>query len=437
MTRRPIVITDPHHLARARRASIAMTACVVLAYAAILVCYLHAAPTLIRVYVPMPFLIGFYVVHALFVRSLRLPKHAYPILPDPHPLILFMGVGLVTVSPFVAIVAHPFGPIAAYTAMIAVPLIAAGLVAVAYALLGARAAEPACPDCGYPLAGLALPTPCPECAHPLEPSDAARPSAARARRPRVGWTGAGAIAAGLLFAFLIRNAPDAFYRALPGPAHRLLASIESEALRTLDTDALTPAQRARLADRVLRQRAAREHPIEVYEQVEWLAVEIAAGRLDAAIAERYAFDGFELRIVHDTPVRPGEPIRVSIAGTPPFYGSEIEVRYFFAGFEIDANEPTGRETRYTSLSQLGATLEQRDRNAQRYRQNNLTPTPYPTHTLTIDRPTRVRARIVAFATPHSVRPFPTIAWHDSAHTITPEPIITKEFTAETTIEPTP
>ncbi|MCC5823755.1 MAG: hypothetical protein LAT64_14120 [Phycisphaerales bacterium] len=438
MPHRYAVITDPRHLARARRAAVAMIACVVLAYIAVWACYLHTTVFAIRIYAPLPFLIGFYVFHSLHTRSLRLPKDESPLLPDPFPLIFFMGVGLMTLMPFIAIPADPFMPTTAYTALIGVPLIAAGIVAIAYGLFGRRAIEPACPNCDYPLAGLSLPTPCPECAHPLEPADADRQSAARTTRPRVLWSGAGSIAAGLLFIFLIRNAPDAFYRALPGPAHRLLASIESEALRTLDTDALNPTQRARLADRILRERARRKQPIEINDQVDWFAHEIAAGNLDSTFTDRYAFDGFDLRIIHDTPVPAGEPFRVSIAGAPPFYSPDIDVRYFFAGFEFDANGPVARATRDYPLYGFDTTLEQRDRNAQRYRESNLTPLPYPTHTLAIDRPTRVRARIIVFVIPHPWTAAPTITWHDDGtYTITPEPLTTHELSAETTIHPSP
>jgi hypothetical protein len=433
MHRHPVAITDPDHLARARRAAAAMIACVALAYATIVVGFFHALPMTTRIYAPMPFVIGFWIVLTRFLKSFRLPRHAYPLLPHPHPLILFVCLALITVTPFVGILAHPFLPTTAYIGMITAPLVAAGCTAAAYGLFGSRITDPACPKCAYPIAGLDLPTPCPECAHPLEPAHAARHAAIRTTRPGVVWSGGAAIAAGLLAAFVIRNAPAAFYAAVPDPLHRLLASIDAEALRALNTNALTPAQRALLADRVLDARADRDDPIEVSDQLDWVAGEIALGRLGRDQTDRYAFEGFTLRIIHDAPVRAGEPFRVSIAGNPPYYSPQgPRVSYFFAGFTTDAGDAIAREARDFPLYMFDSSLEHRDRSAESRVEKNITPLPFPTHTLTIDRPTRVRARIVLCVLPWTT--IPTITWHDDGtYTITPEPITTHELTAEATL----
>lgn len=438
MIRRTAPITDPRHIARTRLASGAMIACVTMAYAIILLCFFNPASTALRIYAPLPFAFCFYIIHALLIRSFRLPKNEIPLLPDPHPLIFFVCFALVTVSPFVAIVAHPFLPGRAYIGMIGLPLIAAGLAATFYALLGSRAGVPACPRCAYALAGLELPGPCPECAHPLTPPDATRAGAVRVTRTPVLWAGVGVLAAGILAIFLILNAPAALYRALPDPLHRLLASIDADALAALNTAALSPAQRAALADRILRERATREDPIEIMHQIDWLATEIAAGNLDPSFTDRYALEGFTLRIINDAPIRADEPFRISVAGTQLFYSAfGVDVRYFFAGFEIDGSGPIAREARDFPFYAFDTTLEQRDRGADRNRASNLTPLPYPTHTLTptLEAPTRVRARIVVCVLPQPWTAAPAITWHDDgSYTITPTPLHTTELIAETTLQ---
>lgn len=433
MTRRPIPITDPRHLARTRRASTAMIACVVLAYAIILICFFNPTSMNVRIYAPFPFLISFYIIQTLLIRSFRLSKNEYPLLPDPHPLIFFVCLALITAAPFVAIVAHPSLPTMAYTGMVGVPLIAAGLAAAIYALLGTRAAGPACPGCAYALVRLRLPGPCPECGRPLKPADAKRISVARATRAPALWSGAGAIAAGLLFIFLVRNAPGALYRALPGPTHRFLASIEADALRTLDTTTLTPAQRATLADRILRERAHRKDPFEIMQQIEWLAGEIAAGRLTEEHSKKLLLDGLSLTL-HPSGqqiLRVGQPSSIGFNLNAEAPASRMDLFCIVRSLQVNGEEFADPTAVFTALELNPMILR----------------TPLPGATLregpravvipTTPGPLNVQVSVLVFATPVS-SPRPAVSSHvDGTPMISPAPIVTVELTAETTLTVSP
>lgn len=436
-----IPITDPHHRPHLRRASIAQILLLFVTYLGMLIAYRLAAPTPAFIY---PVILSILMLHAIqwrTNRSFKLPKHATPILPFPHREIFTVCTVLACITPFIAILCHPIFPPTAYSALFGGPMIAAGLALLFCGLFASRPGPPACPHCQYPLTGLALPTPCPECAHPLTTNDRAHPSAKRDIHLGTIQSGGICFCLGVMFIFLMLGATDTIYRALPGPIHRLLAASEVPALRTLDTTTLTPDQRETLANRILRERARRKDPVEISDQVDWLAKEIAAGTLDPAFTHRYGFEGFTLRLIHDTPIRPNEPIRVSIAGTPPYdsaYG--IDIRYFFAGFEIDHAEPIARETRDDSPQTLRTTLEQRDREADHRRQIGMSINEVPTHTLTItpSTPTHIRARIIVFAIPRPWTSAPTITWHDDgSYTITPDPLTTHELTTETTLQVNP
>ncbi len=438
-----IPITDPRHHPRLRRASIAQILLVAATYLGILIAYRLAAPAPQRVFfVIVPMLLT-QVIQWRTNRSFKLPKHAIPVLPTPHREIFAVCIALACTAPLISALCHPTFPPTAYSAIFGGPMIAAGLALLFCGLFASRPGPPACPNCRYPLTGLTLPTPCPECAHPLTNDNRAHRSAKRDIHLGTIQSGGILFCLGMMFIFLMLGATDTIYRALPGPLHRLLAASEVPALRTLDTTTLTPSQRETLASRILRERARREHPIEISDQIDWLAEEIAAGSLDPSFNDRYAFDGFTLRLIHDTPIRAGEPFRVSIAGTPPLYSPNgIDVGYFFAGFEIDHADPIARGKRDYPPETLRTTLEQRDREADRRRQISMSINEVPTHTLTITpptpTPTHIRARIIVFVIPRPWTSAPTITWHDDGtYTITPTPLTTHELTAETTIEVTP
>ncbi len=436
---RSIPITDPRHRARLRRASIAQLILLAATFIAIYLAYHHAISTMTRIYLPIIPVLLIHVIQWRTNRSFRLPKGTIAVLPGPHREIFAVAVTLAVGAPFIAISCYPAFPANAYSAIIGGPMILTGLALLFCGVFASRPAPPACPGCGYPLTGLNPPAPCPECAHPLTPADRGTPSVRRDIHLGTVQTGGIVLCLGLMFVFLMLGATDTMYRALPGPIHRRLAANEIPALRALNTAALTPSQRATLADRILRRRARLTHPIDIHEQIDWLATEIAAGTLDPSFTERYAADGLALRIIHDTPVRPDEPFRVSIAGDPPFYSpNAVDVKYFFAGFEIDKNEPIARETRDYPFYSFHTSLEQRDRHAQHNIQSGLSPLPYPTHTLTITDTTPIRARIIVAVLSWPWPTPPTIKWHDDgSYTITPTPLTIRELTAETTLTITP
>ncbi len=439
---RSIPITDPRHRPRLRRASIAQLLLLAAAYIAIYLAYHHAIPTMTRIYLPMIPVLLTQAIQCRTIRSLRLSRQTIAVLPSPHREIFAVATALTVAAPFIAISSYPTFPASAYSAIIGGPLIATGLALLFCGLYASRPGPPACPKCRYALTGLPLaptPTPCPECAHPITAADRSTPSVQRDIHLGTVQTGGIVLCLGLMFVFLMLGATDTMYRALPGPIHRRLAANEIPALRALDIAALTPAQRAALADRILRRRARLADPLDIHEQIDWLAAEIAAGTLDPSFTERYAIDSLALRIIHDTPTRPNEPFRVSIAGVPPFYSpNAVDVRYFFAGFEIDKNKPIARETRDYPFYSFDTTLEQRDRHAQHNIQSGLSPLIYPTHTLTTDQSTHIRARIIVAVLSWPWPAAPTITWHeDGSHTITPEPLTTHELTAETTLKVAP
>lgn len=437
---RPVVpISDPRHLTRLRRASTLQIFCLIAAGIVNFAAYRYILPPDTRVFYPSTCALLACGIFWLTIRSFRLPPRTVAHLPQPHRSITHITVALTFVSPMIAISSHPIFPATAYAAMLGAPITIIGLTILLGGLLSARPGPPACPKCRYPLAGLPLPTPCPECARPLTEADRQSFTPVSRIDAKAAYTGGLIACIGLTLSFLILGAPNTLYRALPGPVHRLLAASEVPALHTLDTTALTPDQRATLAERILDERARRKDPIDLTPQVDWLAASIAAGLLDESFAHRYAAEGLTIEIIHDEPVDPDQPIRISIRGTPPFKSAHsLMTAYYFAGFRFSDESAVEQETSLLTLYALDSTFADRDARAREFARGDISDEPgrIPTHSTVIESPTRVSTRVLVVVYPQPWPPSPTITWHDDdTYTITPTPITTVELTAETTLEP--
>lgn len=418
---------DPASPAAIRRHLIAATALTAAAHAAILLCYLRGVDQHVRVGVVLILVLtAFGVEHALRRRLCRRGT----VLPHPFDLADRLITTLAFAAFLISIPAEPHYPVPAWSAMIAGPALAAGIAAIVHAFRATTPAPPACPACHYELTGLNLPSRCPECARPLTQADADTPRFARVRRPRLAWIGAGMIGFAVLWLFLLINATDRVYKALPGPLHRHLAATERPALEALDTNALSPAQRVALAERIID--AMRSHDQWMMSvQVAWISEQIAAGRLPPETVDRFAVGNFNLRIIHRAPPS-NAAIEFAITADPPLTDPVyITQHYFFAGFQFNGGPPISRDghARVTLSLQDGWPIIDARRTELSYTARPMNYRPTATY-LPSPGPLTVRARIVTVLTrgPNT----PTIMWTaGDQYILTGDIFHTAELTAET------
>lgn len=431
---RPVVpISDPRHLARLRRASTLQILCLIAAGIVNFAAYRHILPSETRVYYPSIFTILACGIGWFTIRSFRLPPRAVAHLPQPHRSILHITVALTFVSPMIAISSHPIFPATAYAAMFGAPITIIGLTILLGGFLSAQPGPPACPKCRYPMAGLPLPTPCPECARLLTETD--RQSFTMYPRIDAAAAYAGGLTAclGLTLTFLILGATDTLYRALPGPVHRLLAASEVPAFHTLDTTALTPNQRATLAERIIDERARRKDPYDLIPQVNWLAVELVAGRLTQEHSQRLIRDGLSLSL-HASGQ---ETLRVDNPSS--------------IGFQINTESPASIPDLHCVVTSLTVNHEEFPHPTTVFTTHEVNPmillTPAPGATLrhgpqAVITPTEagslhVRATVLIFAIPASSSEPVVAIQSDGTAVITPSPTVTVELSAATTFQVLP
>lgn len=426
---RPIPITDPATLAAIRRLVRVEIAVLLAVYAGAWVLHLTLP---FSVWILISAMIPVYIASALFFtarrRILGAPMRIDAVLPHPLGLIDSVVRGLIPWVPLWMSFAWSTLPMSWVNGFVAMPLIFGGLLTAGLAMFLREARPPCCPKCQYPVAALEFPLKCPECAHPMPWPDSATTTP---RVPHRGIAGAGiaAMVLGLALIITVFARPAVFYSAMPRVILLRSAAANPDAFAALNPAVFTQAERESLARRVMDERLrGADFPFDLLPQLNWLGAEIAARRLDATFAERYAFEGFELSILQNPKLTHDEPDGICIGGSPPVTtANALRVGFFFAGFEIDDGPPIGRDTQERPLPPLEWTFTQRTN-----------PTPVPFLPLVIDRPTHIRARIIVFVLPRAPSPPPAITWHDDgSYTITPTPLTTRELTAETTLEPTP
>lgn len=431
---RPVVpISDPRHLARLRRASTLQILCLIAAGIVNFAAYRHILPSETRVYYPSVFTMLACGIGWFTIRSFRLPPRAVAHLPQPHRSILHITVALTFVSPMIAISSHPIFPATAYAAMFGAPITIIGLTVLLGGLLSAQPGPPACPKCRYPMAGLPLPTPCPECARPLTETDRQSFTPVSRIDAKAAYTGGLTACIGLTLTFLILGATDTLYRALPGPIHRLLAASEVPAFQTLDTSALTPDQRATLAERIIDERARRKDPYDLIPQVNWLRAELVSGWLGEEKSQRLISDGLSLSL-HAS----GQ--RTLQLGHPSTIGLQVNAVY-----------PMVIPDLYFIITSLQVNQEQVPHPTTVFTMHEINPkiirTPAPGATLrhgpqavitpTTAEPLQVRATVLVFpiGTPS---PEPVVSIHSNGTIeITPTPTFSVELSAATTFQVVP
>lgn len=357
-------------------------------------------------------------------RILGVPMRIDAVLPHPLGLIDGLVRGLIPWVPLWMSFAWSTLPMSWVNGFVAMPLTFAGVLTAGLAMFLREVRPPCCPKCQYPVAALDFPLTCPECAHAMPWPDSATTTPRVPHRGLIG-TGLAAMVLGLMLIIAVFARPTVFYSAMPHVILLRSAAADPDAFAALNPAVLTQPEREALARRVLDERLrGADFPFDLLPQLNWLGAEIAAGRLDATFAERYAFEGFELSILQNPKLTHDQPDGICIGGSPPFTTADaLRVGFFFAGFEIDDAPPIGRDTYERLVPPPPFT-------------SRTNPTPVPFLPLVIDRPTHIRARIIVFVTPQTQSPPPAITWHaDGSYTITPTPLTTRELTAETTLEP--
>ncbi len=178
---------------------------------------------------------------------------------------------------------------------------------------------------------------------------------------------------------------------------------------------LTPDEYGRMADRLLDARPTADR-WRFGRQLAWLGAEHTAGRLSPQQSDRFAADGYRFEIVADPVRRVGVPLKIGLTGDAPAYDPMTASFWFFTrGFKID-----------------GRPLELDHTNP--YLATTLEAGPRGTVAFTPDRPgpVRVSAEILAVSLPAMTTPSAT--WDpDQGWQITPPPLTTHTFQAETTL----
>lgn len=304
---------------------------------------------------------------------------------------------------------------------------------VAITLLGLHArtrTAPSCPDCRYPAAGLTPPFTCPECAcHIATP--AMLSTEQRRRRPAIILTGVTLFVTACVAAkasFSVPNLTTRLFAPLPDAVLIRAAAESGDIFQALDLPSLTPAQRDDLITRTLDARTAETTgaDVDLYLQLVWLNTEWAAGRLSPEQSDRYLFEGFDLRI--DAAPRPrlnrDTKVTLDLASPRPAIGAApttVLVLEFRVG-DTDHADPTtphapgavGRGAQFSPST------------------NSVTSSDPPTATIhpTTTDPVPVHARVLLVVTPPSKTP-PTVTLNpDGSPSVSPEPIATRELTAD-------
>lgn len=411
-------------------------ACYALAWAATI---LRLSPWII-IPIAAPVLIGVLIAFSLFrKRCLAMSRHQHAALPFPLNLRFSVAGALVGVSVFVLWHASMYSISPSLSGMATGMLLAAPLWAVGFGMttVGFFAREPAppsCPKCAYPVADLAFPLMCPECAQPL-PTPAAATTTPRVRRPGLGWCGVACLGSAIAVFGLTAFRPAAIVTNLPRPVRMAIAGSDPNAFKSINTAALSEAERKTLIDRVLDART-NTPSYRLQSQLAWLGTELLAGSLSPDQARRLTRDGWSLSITADSTPRAGRRTIISLAGTAPEQDpSTLSSYYFTRGFAIgpdQADQPLLIDTPqpYYLADYLGWPWDIRKRRPEI--------TAQPTASITPDAPGRitVRARVVAAVFPAGTPA--AITWNaDGTYAITPPPLDTHELTAETTLEVTP
>lgn len=288
-----------------------------------------------------------------------------------------------------------------------------------------RSIPPACQHCRYPIAGRTLPGICPECGVDIDGMENIV-THEKIRKPGIMMAGIACITLTLVFGL----------RFMPHQNNATMRLTHNQRLTLAPTDAaafgslfphLTTEDQSILIDGIL---AARfdGNANGMHHQIGWLEDRHLDGTMTPKQSDRFASEGYQLAISTRGDLRVGQPIRITLTGSPPHHPRRVRFLYFSRGFLIndeplliDPHTPYVADHLITAASLL--------------------------HNLTIDRilvfpdarftpqtsgDSHITTRIVAITTPPGVHP--TITWHDDGtYTITPEPLTTHELNAETTI----
>lgn len=427
---RPIDL-PPDQLARRRRVNLAVLATAAILYIA------WIAIALTNAFVPAVPVRQWWLIPAVAVtlvianiqfyrqsRELRHAKGKQFVLPFPHNLLYigaFMAITMLAVS---LVSVHLPGrevSVFSFAMAVAIPL---GLTLFAAANSSFIITPPSCAECRYPLEGLAFPATCPECAH-TAPTRADAVTDRQVHQRKLKAAGIACFAFLLIPLSMPPGVPRVVAASLPANAQLALASTEVAAFNELIHRGLTTDEHRRLADALLDIRDT-DDTWQSYQQLDWLGQEHAAGRLTPEQSDRFATDGYHFEITTDTTPRVGVPVSITLAGDCPANPlATCQFAYFVGGFDINGTMHP------VTLDQAFAAYGLKARGARGYT------TPITVYTPAQPGPLTVRTRIIAI-TFTSNPPVPAITWHDDdTYTITPPPLTTHEFTAQTTLEVQP
>lgn len=285
-----------------------------------------------------------------------------------------------------------------------------------------RLTPPSCPGCDYPLGGLAFPTACPECGRTVEDASQAV-TCRRIGRRSFRVAAAACVVVPVTLSMWLMVAPGVVTTRLPRAARMALATTDEAAFGSV-VGTLNPDEYDRMADRLLDARPTADR-WRFDRQLAWLGAEHTAGRLSPQQSDRFASDGYRIEIAADPVRRVGVPLTIGLTGDAPAYDPMTASFWFvIRGFEID-----GRHFELDPNPFLAIALNVSPR-------ENLATSPLmqPVVFFTPDRPgpVRVTAEILAVSMPAMTTPSAT--WDpDQGWQITPPPLTTHTFRAETTL----
>jgi hypothetical protein len=362
-------------------------------------------------------------------RSLGMTRDHRAILPDPLSVRYTISPALAGFSFMMPIWAFDNNP--NLPLILAMPFLATGAMLALHSVFGREIGPPACPQCGYDIAGLDFPTPCPECGRNLL-SIADATVITRVRRPNRIAAGIILFLIGIAIANLLPLERVHVVALLPLETRLKFAPGDRDAFETVANATLTEPQRQTLADAILDRRREGK-PYRITPQIEWLADQFADQSLTPEQVQRFILEGTDPRLLAESPARVGQPIPLVFAiDTGRSRIGPVGRMYFIRSLTA------GDQTLFQNRTTLGVPAYIFEPVSSRLPASIalLPPRPFHTYTPSISGPTTIRLETIVITTLGNAAP--TITWHDDhTYTITPPPRTPPELTAETTLQVTP
>lgn len=365
-------------------------------------------------------------------KRLGFSPHTKPALPFPLSLRYLISSLLL----WIAFPAMMFGMSSSKMTALAVGFAyALALIGWSLAFHGLRARNPSppcCTKCYYPIDPETLPTECPECGKAVSNINHLTRTPIVKRPMLIAW-GVPMFIFGIVMFQLALFKPAGMFAVMPRPALLAAAAGNRDAFARIDTDKLSGAERDRLIDGIFK---AREDAWSygTSDQLEWIASLLFAGDLTSKQTDQYLFGNSPLRVIHRVVDGPELVNQISMQLDLPDR-RKVPMWYFSDTFPLPESSKDDRTatTPWRALIPLEWTFDQRDR----YQQQPDLPglSLVPTLSISNSSPVEVSARIVVVVGV-AASPDLSIVWHaDGTYTVSPEPLLHREFKASATIPP--